>query len=129
MNYQEVEERIKAGYREVIGQYRRDDEVEVQTENHRRLTQSLKQICRSFPHPIAVLDVGCGTGRYFHCLENVDLLTGMDISDEMLASAANPVHRGAITAKDIRLVRGNIYLAEFPTDSFDFIYSLGMFGH
>jgi len=129
MNYQQVEERIKAGYRGITDQYRRDDEVEVQTQNHRRLTQSLKQICRSFSHPITVLDVGCGTGRYFHCLENVASLTGMDISEEMLASAANPVRGEEITVKDIRLIRANIYLADLPPNSFDFIYSLGMFGH
>jgi len=129
MNYQQVEERIKAGYREVTDQYRRDDEVEVQTQNHRRLTQSLKQICRSFSHPINVLDVGCGTGRYFHCLENVASLVGMDISEEMLASAANPVRREQIMVKDISLIRGNIYMADLLPNSFDFIYSLGMFGH
>ena len=129
LNYQEVEERIKEGYREVTSQYRRDDEVEVQTDNHRRLSLSLKQICLLFPRPIRVLDVGCGTGRYFHCLENVESLTGIDISDEMLALAANPVRREAITVSDIRLVRGNIYLADFQPESFDFIYSLGMFGH
>src|SRR6185436_9753178 len=102
-NYQQVEERIKAGYREVTDQYRRDDEVEVQTQNHRRLTQSLKQICRSFSHPINVLDVGCGTGRYFHCLENVASLVGMDISEEMLAAAAHPVQQEHIRSEERRV--------------------------
>src|SRR5690349_6572408 len=110
MNYQEIEERIKEGYREVTSQYRRDDEVEVQTDNHRRISELLRGICLSYSHPIKVLDVGCGTGRYFHCLENVESLTGIDISDEMLASAAHPVRGHAITAKEIRLLRGNIYL-------------------
>ncbi len=129
MNYQEVEKRINAGYREVTAQYRRDDEIEVQTKNHERLSQSLKNICWSFPHPISVLDVGCGTGRYFHCLNNTSHLTGIDISEEMLSFARTPVRANEITVKDIRLMRGNIYLAEFPQESFDFIFSLGMFGH
>jgi SAM-dependent methyltransferase len=129
MNYHEVEERIKAGYREVTVQYRLDDEIEVQTKNHERLSKLLKEMCWSFSHPIAVLDIGCGTGRYFHCLENVATLTGIDISDEMLASAATPVRQDKISVKDIRLMRENIYLAEFPSPSFDFILSLGMFGH
>jgi hypothetical protein len=30
--------------------------------------------------------------------------------------------------KDIRLQQGNVYELSFPTGSFDFIYSLGMFG-
>jgi SAM-dependent methyltransferase len=129
MNYLEVEERIKAGYRQVIDQYRRDDEIEVQTENHRRLAKSLKEICWSFPRPITVLDVGCGTGRYFHCLENVARLTGIDISEEMLQAAGNPVRGQEISTQQIHLIRGNIYLSSFPPESFDFIYSLGMFGH
>jgi SAM-dependent methyltransferase len=129
MNYQEVEERIRAGYREITPQYRRDDEIEVQSQNHQRLAISLKQICHSFSNPISVLDVGCGTGRYFHCLENVSSLTGIDISEEMLASAREPVRKEQIQIQDIRLIRGNVYLAHFPPESFDFIYSLGMFGH
>jgi len=129
MNYQDVEKRINAGYREITAQYRRDDEIEVQTKNHQRLSQSLKQICRSFPHTISVLDVGCGTGRYFHCLDNTHRLTGIDISEEMLSSAASPVRASEITVKNIRLIRQNIYLAEFPPYSFDLIISLGMFGH
>ena len=129
MNYQDVEQRIKAGYREVTAQYRRDDEIEVQTKNHQRLSESLKHICRSFPHPISVLDVGCGTGRYFHCVVNAASLTGIDISEEMLSSASNPVRANEISVENIRLIRENIYLAHFPPQSFDFIFSLGMFGH
>ena len=34
MNYEAVEETIKAGYREVSSQYRTDDEIEVTTANH-----------------------------------------------------------------------------------------------
>jgi SAM-dependent methyltransferase len=129
MNYQQVEERIKAGYRQATTQYRKDDEIEVQTRNHLRLAQALREICRSFPYPINVLDVGCGTGRYFHCLENVACLTGIDISDEMLQAATHPVREEQITAGEIKLLRSNVYLTSFPPESFNFIYSLGMFGH
>src|SRR5262245_35660420 len=129
MNYHEVEERIKAGYREVTAQYRLDDEVEVQSENHHRLSETLKHLCHSFPYPITALDVGCGTGRYFHCLENVTHLTGIDISEQMLAAAANPVRQQEITITETVLIRGNAYLVPFPPNSFELIYSLGMFGH
>src|SRR5262249_55459762 len=86
-------------------------------------------LCRSFPHPITVLDVGCGTGRYFHCLKNVSLLTGIDISEQMLAAAANPVRQQEITVAETVLMRENAYLVSFPASSFDLIYSLGTFGH
>src|SRR4051812_13209243 len=98
VDYQVLEENIREGYRRVTAQYRRDDELEVTTENHCRLGRLLRRICRSFPPGIAVLDVGCGTGRYFHCLENVAHLTGVDISENMLAAARNPVRKEWITA-------------------------------
>ena len=129
MNYQAVEETIKAGYREVFSQYRRDDEVEVTTANHHRVCATLQRICVSFPHPIKALDVGCGTGRYFHCLTNVEELTGVDISEDMLRAAENPVRQEMISVKTIRRIRGNIYLSSFEPGSFQFIYSLGMFGN
>jgi len=129
MNYQAVEETVKAGYREVSAQYRKDDEIEVQSANHHRICATLKRICASFPHPITILEAGCGTGRYFHCLTNVQELTGLDISQEMLRGAENPVRQELISIPRINLNLGNVYLMTFPKDSFDFIYSLGMFGH
>ena len=129
INYEAVEEKIRAGYRAVSSQYRRDDDIEVTTENHRRISGMLGRICNSFPHPIRALEVGCGTGRYFHCLANVDELIGIDISDEMLQAARNPVRREQISARNIRLLRANAYLTSFPAGSFHLIYSLGMFGN
>lgn len=129
MNYEAVEETIKAGYRAVSSQYRQDDEIEVTTANHHRICATIQRICVSFPHPIKALDVGCGTGRYFHCLTNVEELTGMDISEDMLQAAETPVRQELISVKNIRRIRGNIYLSAFEPESFHFIYSLGMFGN
>ncbi|HHY84297.1 MAG TPA: class I SAM-dependent methyltransferase [Verrucomicrobia bacterium] len=129
MDYLAVEETIKADYRAVTPQYRRDDEIEVTTENHRHISRRLRELCESFPHAICALDVGCGTGRYFHCLTNVRELTGLDITEEMLRAAENPVRQEQVSIPVIRLVRANVYLKEFPAESFHFIYSLGMFGN
>jgi len=129
MNYQVVEETIRAGYREVTPQYRQDDETEVLTENHRRIMATLQQLCHSFEHPIRALDLGCGTGRYFHCLTNVSELLGMDISEDMLRAAENPVRQEQISIPNLRLVSANAYLTDFPPKTFDLIYSLGMFGN
>jgi SAM-dependent methyltransferase len=128
MNYQVVEETIRAGYREAFERYRRDDEVEVTTPNHRRIQAKLRKLCLSFDHPIRVLDVGCGTGRYFHCVSNATDLTGIDISEDMLHAAENPVLPQAITVSNIRLKRANVYVEEFPAGAFDMVYSLGVFG-
>jgi SAM-dependent methyltransferase len=129
MNDWLAEEAIKASYREAWRQYRRDDEVEVTTENHRRLHAMLREITSSFGRPITVLEAGCGTGRYFHCLENVEELVGVDVSPEMLDAAHQPVRSELITAKNIKLQCRNIHHDAFRPETFDFIYSLGMFGN
>jgi SAM-dependent methyltransferase len=121
--------KIAADYDRAAQQYRHDDEIEVRSENHQRLGGNLRRICRSFSHPIRVLELGCGTGRYFHWLENVELLVGTDLSAEMLKLAEEPVHRELVTAGEIRLLQANLYEVSFPPGSFDFIYSLGVFGY
>jgi hypothetical protein len=47
----------------------------------------------------------------------------------MLKAAESPVRQWEISAREIRPICANIYLARFPPASFDLIYSLGMFGH
>jgi SAM-dependent methyltransferase len=129
MNHRQFESQLADGYDLRASQYRQDDEIEVRSENHRRLGANLRRICGSFSHPIRVLEIGCGTGRYFHWLENVTLLIGTDLSARMLAHAKKPVNADRVTVADIRLLQGNIYEMTFDAGSFDFIYSLGMFGY
>ncbi|PWU20388.1 MAG: hypothetical protein C5B50_04160 [Verrucomicrobia bacterium] len=129
MQHTSLQQKLREDYRAVAEQYRSDDEAEILTDNHWRLAGVLKSICRSFERPITVLDAGCGTGRYFHCLENVARLVGMDLSPEMLAAARNPVRRTAVSVEEIQLLQGSIYVASFPPESYDFIYSMGMFGY
>lgn len=121
--------KIAADYDRGAEQYRHDDEIEARSENHQRLGGNLRRICRTFSHPIRVLELGCGTGRYFHWLENTRLLVGTDISAEMLRRAENPVHADEVSAKEIRLQQGNLYELSFDAGAFDFIYSLGVFGY
>jgi SAM-dependent methyltransferase len=129
MDLQAVGQHLRAAYRAIVPRYRCDDEVEVRSPNHRRLWIILRSICQSFPVPTTVLDAGCGTGRYFHCLDNVQRLVGLDVSPEMLAAAQDPVLAESINIPRVELVCANIFEASFPPDTFDFIYSLGMFGH
>lgn len=118
-----------ACYREACHQYRSDDEIEVTTENHQRLAAILRDLSSSFGRRISVLDAGCGSGRYFHCVENADLLVGLDLSPEMLEAARTPVRSEFISANRIQLVCDNLYRVQFPAGAFDLIYSLGVFGH
>jgi SAM-dependent methyltransferase len=129
MDIQRAETALQASYGAGAARYRSDDDIEVTTPQHRRLAAKLAEISFSFGRPIAVLDVGCGTGRYFYCLQNVDRLVGMDITPEMLAAARQPVNGYLVSAQSIELVRGNVFFASFAPCSFDLIYSFGMFGH
>ncbi len=129
MDHRRFGEKIAADYDRGARQYRHDDLIEARSENHQRLGGNLRRICRSFPHPVRVLELGCGTGRYFHWLENTQLLVGTDISAEMLKQAKHPVRGEHVTAREVRLMQGNIYEIAFEPESFDFIYSLGVFGY
>lgn len=128
-DYRVYEERLAASYRKAAEQYRRDDEVEVGTANHRRICGNLGRLSSSFGRKIRALDVGCGTGRYFHCLESVEVLVGVDISAEMLRAAEKPVKGEEVSAASIRLLQRNVYEHTFAAGTFDLIYSFGMFGH
>jgi ubiquinone/menaquinone biosynthesis C-methylase UbiE len=129
MDYRRYETNLAKSYDCGADQYRRDDEIEARSENHQRLGGNLRRMCRSFSRPVRVLEMGCGTGRYFHWLENTELLVGTDISAEMLRQAKTPVHAAEVTAAEIRLIRGNLYEMNFEPGSFDIIYSLGVFGY
>lgn len=128
MNLNLAEENLRGSYRDQCSRYRKDDEIEVTTPHHQRLQKTLGELTASFDHPISVLEAGCGTGRYFHCLRNVDRLVGLDISPDMLEAARHPVREDQITVTDIELICGNVFTAPIRPESFDLIYSLGMFG-
>lgn len=129
IDLRQVEASLQAAYREASVQYRRDDELEVATKHHQRLALILAQISSSFGRPISVLDLGCGTGRYFHCLSDVTKLVGVDLSPEMLQAAQTPVRQEEVSIENIELIQGNIHVVSFPDQSFDFIFSIGMFGY
>jgi ubiquinone/menaquinone biosynthesis C-methylase UbiE len=74
MDIQKAEVALQASYASGAAQYRVDDEIEVRTPHHKRLARKLAEITSSFARPVSVLDVGCGTGRYFYCLQKVEPL-------------------------------------------------------
>lgn len=114
--------------------YREHDEELSRVEAYRAFCDWLGDVCRRFTlseadgfrRPIDVLDLGCGTGRYFAALTNVNALVGLDASGPMLAEAANPVDADHVTAKSIDLVEGDVLTHVFPANSFDLIYSIGV---
>ena len=124
-----IESKLRSVYQHSAPGYRRDDEIEVYTDHHCWIWKTLSDLSGSFGRTIAALDVGCGSGRYFHCLKNVWRLVGVDISPEMLAAARHPVRESLICTRKIELICKSLRTVSFPEGSFDFIYSLGMFGY
>jgi ubiquinone/menaquinone biosynthesis C-methylase UbiE len=109
--------------------YRAQDEEHIGGRDYHHLSRVLREITSSFDREIRVLDLGCGTGRYFHCVENARELVGLDISQQMLDAARNPVRAEEMTAREVKLVQGDLLSAKFPDAHFDFIYCLGVFGN
>lgn len=109
-------------------EYRRGDELAIQYASHKHYCNLLQDISISFNYKISVLDVGCGTGRYFHCLKNAKHLLGIDISLHMLKQAFNPVKKEDLDVENIELLCGDILDINISNQSFDFIYSIGVLG-
>lgn len=110
--------------------YRKSDEFHVLGEDYRRVRQVLSGVCKAYLSPIDVLDLGCGTGRYFHCIKNVKTLTGVDLCPHMIEQAHHPVNAAEISAAKIRLIHADFRdRLPFELNSFDLIYSVGVFGN
>jgi ubiquinone/menaquinone biosynthesis C-methylase UbiE len=106
--------------------YRDRDEALLQESTYQDFIAWLQQVCDRFAHPIDVLDLGCGTGRYFWGLRNADTLVGFDASAAMLAEARHPICEDRVTASAIKLVQGDLATHSFPDHSFDLVYSIGV---
>ena len=103
----------------------RDEELEG-VDTYHQLVRWVGDVCDRFDHAIDVLDLGCGTGRYFWGLRNVNTLTGIDASGPMLKEAATPTRAADITAREIKLVHGDLAGHQFAAGSFDLVYSIGV---
>jgi len=106
--------------------YRKSDE-KINTPARKKFGEDIKEISKSFECPIKVLDIGCGTGRYFHHLKNTNKLVAIDASKNMINEAKNPIKKEDITIKNIQFIVGDILTLKFDR-SYDFIYSIGVLG-
>jgi SAM-dependent methyltransferase len=103
----------------------RDDQLE-QLDSNRQLLSWLGGVCDRFDAPIDVLDLGCGTGRYFWGLRRVKSLVGLDASAAMLEEARQPLHADRLSGVAVTLLQGDLMTHEFAPASFDFVYSIGV---
>ena len=91
-----------------------------------RFSGWLGSVCESAGRPIDVLDLGCGTGRYFHALRHVRRLVGIDVSKPMLEQARQPVGGASIPAESLTLIEGDFLVHPFDPEAFDLVYSIGV---
>lgn len=103
----------------------RDNELQAVESNH-ALIEWLGSVCDRFDRPIDVLDLGCGTGRYFWGLRRVATLTGLDASAPMLEEARHPLHPERLAGVPIELIKGDVMNHAFASGSFDLVYSIGV---
>lgn len=106
--------------------YRAHDEVALGGPAVTVLDEWLRELCGRFDGAIDVLDLGCGTGRYFHALTHVRRLVGIDVSRAMLERARHPVGGSAVPPERTTLVEADFLEHEFEPASFDFVYSIGV---
>ena len=106
--------------------YRQADEEIRDSELVQTFGGWLRRLTESFGRDVSVLDLGCGTGRYFWALRNVRELVGVDVSAPMLERAATPVNGTEVTAARITLVQGDFLTQVFDPGRFDLIYSIGV---
>jgi SAM-dependent methyltransferase len=90
-----------------------------------RLSAWLTDLCAGFGRPVAVLDLGCGTGRYFRALSQVRELVGIDASEAMLERARSAA-ASMVPAPVVTLVRGDLDTCQFEAGRFDIVYSIGV---
>jgi SAM-dependent methyltransferase len=83
--------------------------------------------CKRSPEKISVLELGSGTGRFFHHLTNVKRLVGVDISKDMLDVARENLKNMPELEPVTELVLSRIEDFNSP-EKFDFIYSIGTIG-
>ena len=118
-------ERYTEAYAE---QYRAHDESLRAGQTAARLGEWLHGVCRAFSEPIDALDLGCGTGRYFHALGNVRRLVAIDASRPMLDRARQPVGHVALRPEQVTLIEDDFLSHEFQSEEFDLVYSIGVLG-
>lgn len=127
---EEINQRSQDAYsKDAAEHYRQCDERDITTPASKEVITNLMRMSGSFTHRINALDIGCGSGRFFHALKNVDELTGLDLSSHMLNVAKEPIKSDEFDINRVHLIEGDCFSIDLPKKSFDFIYAIGVFAH
>lgn len=101
--------------------YQRVDQRILEYPSSKLIIEALKRGLRGKPG--LVLDIGCGTGRWWPFLPEVKALIGTDQSAAMLKLARR------VARKNFTLVEKRFDQLKFPESEFDLVFSIGLFGH
>lgn len=104
--------KVKAHYDLVAAEYAKSDAIA------ETVIRDLLRLDLSEQNPAAILDLGCGSGRYLSLTKNMNVV-GIDVSRNMLMQAKK---HGA------DLVQGDIHHLPFRPSRFDFVYCMSLLG-
>jgi ubiquinone/menaquinone biosynthesis C-methylase UbiE len=94
--------------------------------NDRSFLQASTFLERHLRFQKTVLDIGCGTGRYFHVTsQRCELLVGIDLSRSMLEMARHPIGMEG-SVKKFCLIEGDAFMLAFKDGVFGAVYSFGV---
>ncbi len=88
--------------------------------------QAVESACRADDPAEWTLDLGCGTGRYFHVLKNTRRILGLDLTPAMLRQARDPIGAEQIQAESLHLVCGSAYGLPIENRSIDRVVAIGV---
>jgi SAM-dependent methyltransferase len=111
---------------EYARKYRAHDAGLAMVGPYARFCEWLAAACDRFTDDIDVLDLGCGTARYFRALRHARSIVGIDASAAMLAEARAPIGADEIHASSIELIEGDFVAYDFGAQRFDLVYSIGV---
>lgn len=94
------------------------------------ISMRLRTLC-ALTKPFNVLDLGCGTGRYFNVVSGTGMFLGVDISEGMLCVAKDRKQELLNNGFDsVVLMHGNMLDMSVNSDTkFELIYSIGLLGY
>lgn len=106
--------------------YRRHDDAVADRSPSRALAAWLGDVCDACGRNLTVVDLGCGTGRYFWALRNVATLIGVDGSAAMLAQARRPYGGDRMRVGRLLLVEADLTACAFTPARLDLVYAIGV---
>lgn len=90
-------------------------------------TEVLRKVLSRVPPESSVLDIPCGTGRFFPLLQARSLrIVGGDISEEMLRQVPAAYLEGD---KSAQTVVADAEALQFPNEAFDYVLSMRFYNH